>query len=202
MKLKSFLLAAFLAFVLVSVAKADGVETDKFVLSDGSSAVMFGLNEWFLASSQAIAPQSDGTYLLTFPMRFAQGFLNFGTQIATAADDSSIRFGCLDVLVYPNQPDPGYGEAVCQSVGGTHDVQVYTDQFPAPFFSVNNGVVTFIPGVYEQFQPSSGQDAILTITSDDPPASTPEPGAGLLLVAGLLASLPLHRRMSKTVRVD
>jgi hypothetical protein len=82
--------------VLVSVAKADGVETDKFVLSDGSHAVMFGLNQWFLASSQAIAPQPDGSYLLTFPMRFADGFLNFGMQTAASGDDSSIRFGCLD----------------------------------------------------------------------------------------------------------
>ena len=39
MKLKSFLLAVFFAFVLVSVARTDGVATDKFVLSDGSSAV-------------------------------------------------------------------------------------------------------------------------------------------------------------------
>ncbi len=54
MKLKSFLLAAVSAFVPVSAAKADGVETDKFVLSDGSSAVMFGLNEWLLASSEHV----------------------------------------------------------------------------------------------------------------------------------------------------
>ena len=45
----------------------------------------------------------------------------------------------------------------------------------------SNGVLTFIPGVYEQFRPSSESDAILTITSDHPPVSTPEPGAGLLL---------------------
>ena len=54
MKLESFLLAFFF-FVLVSVARADGVATDKLVLSDGSSAVTAGLNEWFLAGSQAIA---------------------------------------------------------------------------------------------------------------------------------------------------
>jgi hypothetical protein len=196
MKLKSFLLAIFSAFVLVSVAKADGVATDKFVLSDGSSAVMFGLNEWFLPGSQATAPQPDGSYLFTFPIRFADGLLNFGMQISTVGDDSSIRFGCLDVLAYPDEPDPGYGEAVCQSVGGTYTIQVYTDQFSHPFFGVSNGVVTFIPGVYEQFQPSTGQDAILTITSDDPPTSTPEPGAGLLLLAGFLIFVPLriHRK--------
>ena len=69
-------------------------------------------------------------------------------KITASGNDDSIRFGCLDVLVYPEDPDPGYGEAVCQSVGGTHNVQVYTDQFSEPFFSLNDGVVTFIPGVY------------------------------------------------------
>jgi hypothetical protein len=53
---KGFLLAVFFALVLVSVARADGVATDKLVLSDGSFAVTAGLNEWFLAGSQAIAP--------------------------------------------------------------------------------------------------------------------------------------------------
>jgi hypothetical protein len=48
-------------------------------------------------------------------MRFDGGFLNFGMR-----------------LVYPKQPDPGYGEAVCQSVGGSMS-----------FFSVSNGVLTF-----------------------------------------------------------
>jgi hypothetical protein len=139
--------------VLVSVARADGVATDKFVLSDGSSAVTAGLNEWFLADSHAIARQPDGSCLLTFPMRFDGGFLNFGMRITASGDDSSIRFGCLGVLVYPKQPDPGYGEAVCQSVGGSILVNVYTNQFSDPFFSVSNGVLTFIPGVYEQFQP-------------------------------------------------
>jgi hypothetical protein len=138
MKLKSFLLAVFSVFVLVSVAKADGVPTvDQFVLSDGSSAVMFGLNQWFLSGSQTIAAQPGGSYLLTFPMRFADGFLNFGMQITASGNDSSIRFGCLDVLVYPEDPDPGYGEAVCQSVGGTRNVQDYTDQFSDSFFSVS-----------------------------------------------------------------
>ena len=150
MKLKSFLLAVFSASLLVSsVAKADGVPTvDQFVLSDGSSAVMFGLNQWFLSGSQTIAAQPDGSFLLTFPIRFAHGLLNFGMKITASGNDDSIRFGCFDVLVYPEDPDPGYGEAVCQSVGGTHNVQVYTDQFSEPFFSVNDGVVTFIPGVY------------------------------------------------------
>jgi hypothetical protein len=193
MKPKILLLAVFSAFLLVSVAKADGVPTvDQFVLSDGSSAVTFGLNQWFLSGSQTIAAQPDGSYLLTFPMRFADGFLNFGMQISESGNDSSIRFGCMDVLVYPEEPDPGYGEAVCQSVGGTLNVQVYTDQFSNSFFSVNNGVVTFIPGVYEQFQPSSGQDAVLTITSDDPPVGTPEPSAGVLLLTGLLGFVSLR----------
>jgi hypothetical protein len=96
------------------------------------------------------------------------------------------------VLVYPRKPDPGYGEAVCQSVGGSIYVNVYTDQFSDPFFSVSNGVPTFIPGVYEQFQPSSESDAVLTITSDDPPVSTSEPGAGLLLLAGFLGFVTLR----------
>jgi len=94
----SFLLAVFFAFVLVSVARADGVATNKLVLSDGSSAVTAGLNGWFLAGSQAIA-RHDGSYLLTFPMRFDGGFLNFGMRITASGDDSSIRFGCLGVLV-------------------------------------------------------------------------------------------------------
>jgi hypothetical protein len=55
-----------------------------------------------------------------------------------------------------------------------------------------------MPGVYEQFQPPTGQDAMVTITSDDLPASTPEPSAGLLLIAGLLASLSLRKRMKLT----
>jgi hypothetical protein len=126
MKLKSLLVVVFSAFGMVSAAMADGVATDEFVLSDGSSAVTLGLNEWFLPGSQAVAPQPDGSYLLTFPMRFADGFLNFGMLVAASGDDSSIRFGCLDVLVYPRDPDPGYGEAVCQSVGGTLTVHEYT----------------------------------------------------------------------------
>jgi hypothetical protein len=194
MKLKNvLLLAVFSAFLLVSVAQADGLPTvDQFVLSDGSSAVMFGLNQWFLSGTQTIAAQPDGSYLLTFPMRFADGFLDFGMQITTSGNDSSIRFGCLDVLVYPEDPDPGYGESVCQSVGGTDNVQVYTDQFSDSFFSVTNGVVTFIPGVFEQFQPSTGQDAVLTITSDDPPVGAAEPSAGLLLLTGLLGFVTLR----------
>jgi hypothetical protein len=65
-------------------------------------------------------------------MRLDGGFLNFGMRITASGDDSSVRFGCLGVLVYPKQPDPGYGEAVCQSVGGS-----------ISFFSVSNGVLTF-----------------------------------------------------------
>jgi hypothetical protein len=93
------------------------------------------------------------------------------------------------VLVNPKQPDPGYGEAV---VGGSIYVTVDTDQSSDPFFSVSNGVLTFIPGVDEQFQPSSESDAILTITSDDPPVSTPGPGAGLLLLNGFLGFVTLR----------
>jgi hypothetical protein len=55
------------------------------------------------------------------------------------------------------------------AASSTFGVNVYTDQFSDPFFSVGNGVLTVIPGVYEQFQPSSESDVILTITSDDPP---------------------------------
>lgn len=61
-----------------------------------------------------------------------------------------------------------------------------------PLFSVGNGVLTVIPGVYEQFQPSSESDVILTITSDDPPVSTPEPGFGLLLLAAFLGFVTLR----------
>jgi hypothetical protein len=86
--------------------------------------------------SHAIARQPDGSYLLTFPMRFDGGFLNFGMRITALGDDSSIRFGCLGVLVYPKQPDPGYGEAVCQSVGGSIYVNVYTNQFPTRFLAL------------------------------------------------------------------
>ena len=49
----------------------------------------------------------DGSYLLTFPMRFDGDFRNFGMRITASGDDSSIRFGCLDVPVYPKQPGSG-----------------------------------------------------------------------------------------------
>jgi hypothetical protein len=65
-----------------------------------------------------VIEQPHAWYLLTFPVRFDEGFLNFGMRITASGDVLSIRFGCLGVLVYPKQPDPGYGEAVCQSVGG------------------------------------------------------------------------------------
>jgi hypothetical protein len=64
-------------------------------------------------------------------------------------------------------------------------------RLPAPT-DVGNGVLTFIPGGYEQFQPSSESDAVLTITPDDPPVSTPEPGAGLLLLAEFLGFVTLR----------
>jgi hypothetical protein len=64
--------------------------------------------------------------------------------------------------------------------------------FPIHFLALANGVVTFIPGVYEQFQPSTGQDAILTITSDDPLVGTAEPSAGLLLLTGFLGFVTLR----------
>ena len=79
-------------------------------------------------------------------------------RVTASGDVLSIRFGCLGVLVYPKQPDPGYGEAVCQSVGGS-----------ISFSSASNGVLTFIPGVYQQFQPASESDATLTIMCDDRP---------------------------------
>jgi hypothetical protein len=56
----------------------------------------------------------------------------------------------------------------------------------------SNGVLTFIPGVYEQFRPSSESDAILTITSDHPPVSTPEPGRWPVAAAGFLGFVTLR----------
>jgi hypothetical protein len=74
----------------------------------------------------------------------------------------------------------------------TFGFNVYTDQSSEPFLSTSNGVLTAIPGVYERFQPSSQSDVLLTLTGDDPPVSTPEPGAGLLLLAGFLGFVALR----------
>jgi hypothetical protein len=70
MKLKTFLLAVFLVLVLVSVARADGVATDKLILSDGFSAVTAGLNEWFLAGSQAIVQAARWLISVDIPNAF------------------------------------------------------------------------------------------------------------------------------------
>ena len=77
MKIKSLLLAVFFCFVLVSVARADGVATDKLVLSDGSSAVTAGLNEWFLAGSQAIAPAARWLVSVDIPNAFGRRLPQF-----------------------------------------------------------------------------------------------------------------------------
>jgi hypothetical protein len=78
------------------------------------------------------------------------------------------------------------------AASSTFGVNVYTDQFSDPFFSVGNGVLTVIPGVYEQFQPSKRGRCHPETTSDDPPVSTPEPGFGLLLLAAFLGFVTLR----------
>jgi hypothetical protein len=53
---KEFSAGGFFLLCAGVSGREDGVATDKLVLRDGSSAVTAGLNEWFLAGSQAIAP--------------------------------------------------------------------------------------------------------------------------------------------------
>jgi hypothetical protein len=101
-----------------------------------------------------VIEQPHAWYLLTFPVRFDVGFLNFGMRITAL----SIRFGCLGVLVYPKQPRSRLRRSRLPVGRWLHLV-----------FSPSNGVLAFIPGVYQQFQPSSESHAILTILSDDRP---------------------------------
>jgi hypothetical protein len=60
----------------------------------------------------------------------------------------------------------------------------YVDGNFGPFYTLSNGQMTFIPGVYE----------LVTITD---PISTPEPGTLLLLGAGISGLVRLRRRMAQ-----
>ena len=172
------------------MAKADDVGTVQLVLNDGSSAAsFFGLNSVTLPITSFVSTLSDGSYFFQWSNGIATddtGVFSVGMWVAPQGTGESIRIACLGVLAEPRDPDPGSGEAACQSVGGTLSVDVYTDVFSKPFFTVTDtllggGLVTFLPGTYEDFQPFNGDgtDATLIIT----PA--PEPGSLGLLLAGL-----------------